>query len=155
MVVVLFAGLIAALIGSVLGIFFGNGSEYNGENLSYAMSEINTEYYNRIADLAGGEPYDQTVIKINGSTGTDMNTVWKQVLAVYSVRVSTGDNASMPIDFSDPYKMEMLKRHSLTWYLCPAALQPLPKKYPTVKEKLQSLRKRYLVWRLPQKTLWI
>ena len=110
LVVVLFAGLIAALIGSVLGIFFGNGSEYNGENLSYAMSEITTEYYNRIADLAGGEPYDQTVIKINGSTGTDMNTVWKQVLAVYSVRVSTGDNASMPIDFSDPYKMEMLKK---------------------------------------------
>lgn len=110
LVVVLFAGLITALIGSVWGIFFGNGSECNGENLSYAMSEINTEYYNRIADLAEGTTYDQTVIKINSSTGTDMNTVWKQVLAVYSVHVSTGDNASMSIDFSDPYKMEMLKK---------------------------------------------
>ncbi len=108
LVIVLFAGLIAALIGSVLGIFFGNGSAYNGENLSYAMSQVNAEYNRRISDLAGAEPYDQTVIKINGSAATDMNTVWKQVLAVYSVRVATGDNASMPIDFSDPYRMEML-----------------------------------------------
>ena len=142
--IVLFAGLIAALIGSVLGIFFGNGSEYNGENLSYAMSEINTEYYNRIADLAGGEEYDQTVIKINGSTGTDMNTVWKQILAVYSVRVSTGDNASMPIDFSDPYKMEMLKNTFFDMVSMSGSISTTTEEVPNSEGETATVEKKIL-----------
>ena len=144
LVIILFAGLIAALIGSVLGIFFGNGSEYNGENLSYAMAEINAEYNNRISDLAGGEKYDQTVIKINGSTGTDMNTVWKQVLAVYSVRVSTGEQATMPIDFSDPYKMEMLKNTFFDMVSMSGSISTTTEEVPNSEGETTTVEKKVL-----------
>lgn len=109
LIIILFAGLIAALIGSVFSIFFGNGYDDAAQNLTYGINEINAEFYENIKDLANGESYEQMVITIDGSTGTDMNTVWKQVLTVYAVRMTTGENADTAIDLSDPNRKEMLR----------------------------------------------
>ena len=107
LLIVLAAGLIAALIASVFGIFFGNASDETALQLSTAMSTVTGEYSDSIQALANGEPYDRTLITINGRPGADISDTWKQVLAVYAVRAASGNGA--PIDFSDPEKIQLLR----------------------------------------------
>ncbi len=109
LLIVLAAGLIAALIASVFSIFFGNASDETALQLSTAMSTINNEFNENIQEIAGNEQYDRSIITINGKAGSDISDTWKQVLAVYAVRASFGEYQGTPIDFSDPEKIELLR----------------------------------------------
>ena len=74
--------LIGMLLGSVFGIFFSGEDSGTGMSMQTVVQEINTEYDTKLQDEKNLVSYD--VLEMNGS-----RAVWKEVLAVYSVKVNT------------------------------------------------------------------
>ncbi len=83
--VVLVLCLVAALVMSPLGVFFGGG-DGGGQTIADAVREINQEYSARLEELKSGSTYDQLSM-----TGT--RAPWPEVLAVYAVK-TTSDPAN-------------------------------------------------------------
>lgn len=78
--------LIGLLVGSIFGIFFS--SEDTGKNnikMSDCIVELNTEMDNRIEQIQNMNPHDEVII-------TSDKAEWKDMLSIYAVRVSNGDN---------------------------------------------------------------
>ena len=86
-VVICFIGLI---VGSCFGIFFSNESGTEGRPLSQVVSELNTEFQSSITDIQSRTTYDDFEITSNDGV-TAIN--WEDVLSVFSVKTTTGDNA--------------------------------------------------------------
>ena len=74
--------LIGMLLGSVFGIFFSGEDSGTGMSMQTVVQEINTEYDTKLQDEKNSVSYD--VLEMSGS-----RAVWKDVLAVYSVKVNT------------------------------------------------------------------
>ena len=82
-VVVLVICLIAMLCSSIFGIFFSSEDKTNGRNMSSVISEINNEFITKITDIQKNITHDEYDINSNRAD-------WKDVLAVYSAKVSNG-----------------------------------------------------------------
>ena len=81
-IVILVICLIGMLVGSVFGIFFSGEDSGNGMTMQTVVREINTEYDSRLDEIKNENAYD--VLEMSGS-----RAVWKEVLAVYSVKTTT------------------------------------------------------------------
>ena len=81
-VVILVICLIGLLVSSVFGIFFSGEDSGNGMTMQTVVREINTEYDTRLDEIKSDTAYD--VLEMSGS-----RAVWKEVLAVYSVKTTT------------------------------------------------------------------
>lgn len=115
-IIIIVICLLGLIIASAFGIFAGNevgkATGDTSRDLRAAVSEINTEYYERIQGIRSGvENLDKTTIRINGEVGA-MTGVWQDVLSVYSVDTAHGENATLAIDF-DASKKEKLR--SIFW----------------------------------------
>ena len=89
--------LVALIVGSCFGIFFSNqpseSVSVSAETvlLSDAVTEINEEFAQRIRDIQNNNSYDDLEITSdNGSTSIN----WVDVLSVFAVKSTTGDNAA-------------------------------------------------------------
>lgn len=84
--------LIGLLVGSCFGIFFSEEDTGTSQTLRTAIAQVNQEYQERLEEIQASHPHD--TLEITGS-----QAVWKEVLAVYAVKVTTGpqgqDVASM------------------------------------------------------------
>lgn len=89
-VVIIVICLIALICGSVFGIFFSGEDSGTGQSMRTAVQEINTEYDNRLLEIRNGTSYD--TLEMSGS-----RAVWKEVLAVYSVKVNTDPDEPMEV----------------------------------------------------------
>ena len=94
--------LIAAIIGSVFGIFFSGDDSGTGQSMQTAVQEINTEYDNKLLEIRNGNTYD--VLEMSGS-----RAVWKEVLSVYSVKVNTDPDNPQEVATMDDSKKQLLK----------------------------------------------
>ena len=94
--------LIALICGSVFGIFFSGEDSGTGMSMQTAVQEINTDYDNRLLEIRNGTSYD--TLEMSGS-----RAVWKEVLAVYSVKVNTDPNEPMEVATMDDTKKQLLK----------------------------------------------
>ena len=74
-------------VGSVFGIFFSGQNTGSGKTMQAMVQELNNEYQEKISELRASVNYDYLDIK--GSSA-----VWREVIAVYAVRVSSGPDAS-------------------------------------------------------------
>lgn len=74
--------LIAALFSSIFGIFFSS-TNVNTVPMSEAIVKINEKMDNKISQIEAMNPHDEVVINSNKAE-------WKDVLAIYSVKVSNG-----------------------------------------------------------------
>ena len=78
--------LIGMIVGSCFGIFFGGEDTGTGQTIRTAVQEINQEYMNRIDEIKQMMTHDK--VETTGS-----RAAWKEVLAVYSVSLTTdGEN---------------------------------------------------------------
>ncbi len=108
-VVILVICLVAFIFSSPFGIFSGGGA--NGTpTITEIIAKVNSEWDTKIEQLKtdAGE-IDKTVITINGAEVTYTRVQnWADVLSVYSVKTSTGDN---PIDVveMDTNRISILK----------------------------------------------
>ena len=94
--------LIAMILGSVFGIFFSGEDSGTGMSMQTVVQEINTEYDTKLQEEKNSVSYD--VLEMSGS-----RAVWKDVLAVYSVKVNTDPNNPQEVATMDESKKQLLK----------------------------------------------
>lgn len=94
--------LIAMILGSVFGIFFSGEDSSTGQSMQTVVQEINTEYDAKLQEKKSSVSYD--ILEMNGS-----RAVWKEVLAVYSVKVNTDPNNPQEVTTIDDSKKQLLK----------------------------------------------
>ena len=93
--------LIALICGSVFGIFFSGEDSGTGMSMQTVVQEINQEYDDRLEQEKNSVSYD--VLEMSGS-----RAVWKEVLAVYSVKVNTDPDNPMEVATVDETKKQLL-----------------------------------------------
>ena len=101
-VVIIVICLIGLLVGSVFGIFFSGEDSGNGMTMQTVVREINTEYDTKLDEIKNGTAHD--VLEMSGS-----RAVWKEVLAVYSVKTTTDPDNPQEVATMDDSKKELLK----------------------------------------------
>ena len=100
-IVIIVICLIALFAGSVFGIFFSGEDSGSGMTMQSVVREINTEYDNRLDEIQNGTGYD--VLEMSGS-----RAVWKEVLAVYSVKTTTDPDNPQEVATMDDGKKQLL-----------------------------------------------
>lgn len=105
-VVIIIICLIALILGSVFGIFFSGEDSGTGMSMQTVVQEINTEYEAKLDETKASVSYD--VLEMSGS-----RAVWKDVLAVYSVKVNTDPDNPQEVATMDEGKKNILK--SIFW----------------------------------------
>ncbi len=98
--------LIGMILGSVFGIFFSDEDSGTGMSMQTVVQEINTEYDTKLQEEKNSVSYD--VLEMSGS-----RAVWKEVLAVYSVKTNTDQDNPQEVATMDDGKKQLLKRHLL------------------------------------------
>lgn len=94
--------MIGFLVSSVFGIFFSNEYESNSKNMSQVISELNTEFMNKITTIQQENPYEE--YDIEGSRAE-----WKEVLSVYVAKYSNGNYQTEMMSLDDN-KIEEIKK---------------------------------------------
>ena len=101
-VIILVICLVALLIGSVYGIFFSGEDSGTGQTMQTVVQEINTDYEAKLQAEKDKASYD----KLEMSGG---RAVWKDVLAVYAIKVNTDPDNPQEIATMDDNKKQLLK----------------------------------------------
>ena len=94
--------LIGMILGSVFGIFFLDEDSGTGMSMQTVVQEINTEYDTKLQEEKNSVSYD--VLEMSGS-----RAVWKEVLAVYSVKTNTDQDNPQEVATMDDGKKQLLK----------------------------------------------
>lgn len=100
-VVILLLCLFGAVAGSFYGIFFSTETSSTGMNITSAIQQINAAYDDKINAIKAKNTYDS--VEISGSKAN-----WKDVLSVYSLKVSTDPNNPQETATMDESKMAIL-----------------------------------------------
>lgn len=100
-VIIIVICLIALIAGSVFGIFFSGEDSGNGMTMQSVVREINAEYDTRLDEIQSSTTYD--VLEMSGS-----RAVWKEVLAVYSVKTATDPDNPREVATMDEGKKQLL-----------------------------------------------
>ena len=100
-VIIIVICLIALIAGSVFGIFFSGEDSGNGMTMQSFVREINAEYDTRLDEIQNSTTYD--VLEMSGS-----RAVWKEVLAVYSVKTATDPDNPQEVATMDEDKKQLL-----------------------------------------------
>lgn len=100
-VVILVICLIGLLVSSAFGIFFSGEDSGNGMTMQTVVREINTEYDTRLDEIKSDTAYD--VLEMSGR-----RAVWKEVLAVYSVKTTTDPDNPQEVATMDDNKKQLL-----------------------------------------------
>lgn len=105
-VIVIVICLIGLIAGSCFGIFFSGEDSGTGQTMQTVVREINTDYQNKLDETKASVSYD--VLEMSG-----FRAVWKEVLAVYSVKTTTDPDNPQEVATMDDSKKELLK--SIFW----------------------------------------
>lgn len=102
-VVIIIICLIGAIGGTSFGIFLAN-DETTGTNktMSQAISELTSEHYANLTAMKASYTYD--LLEVKGNTSIN----WKDVLAVYAVKTTSGDNPLEVVTLDDT-KIDLLR----------------------------------------------
>ena len=109
-VIIIVICLIAMLCSSIFGIFFasentGSTITINGTQqvvtMNQVISDLNIEFMNKITQIQKENPYDEYDIN-------SKKAEWKDILAVYTVKISEGNDGADVITLNDN-KVNLLK----------------------------------------------
>ena len=92
--------LIGLLVGSCFGIFFSGEDTGTGQTIRTAITQVNQEYQEKLEEIQLSHPHD--TLEITGS-----QAAWKEVLAVYAVKVTT-DPEGQEVASMDEEKLDLL-----------------------------------------------
>jgi len=93
--------LVGLLCSSIFGIFFSSEDTGGTKTMNTVVNEINQEMENKIKNIQNSNTYDDYTINSD-------RTEWKEVLAVYTVKISKGTNEVDVITLDDN-KISVLK----------------------------------------------
>lgn len=100
-IVIVIICLIGLVASSVFGIFFSGEDSGTGMTMQTAVQEINADYDARIEAEKSAVSYDS--LEMSGS-----RAVWKEVLAVYSVKANTDPDNPQEVATMDDTKKQLL-----------------------------------------------
>jgi len=86
-VVIVIVCIIAIICSSIFGIFFSNERGVSNKTMNSVIEEINIDFTNRINEIKTNTEYDECNINSNVAN-------WKDVLLLYSVIISNGEDKS-------------------------------------------------------------
>lgn len=101
-VVIIVVCVIALIVGSCFGILFSGEDNGTGQTIQTAVQEINAEYQAKIDEIKAANTYDTLVM-----TGSPAD--WKDILAVYAVRLNTDPDNPQEVATMDNSKKEQLR----------------------------------------------
>ena len=101
-VIIIVICMIGFLVSSIFGIFFSNDYDANSKSMVQVISELNTDFMNKITTIQQENPYEE--YDIEGSRAD-----WKDVLAVYVAKYSNGDYQTEMMTLDDK-KIEEIKK---------------------------------------------
>ena len=82
-VIILLICLIALIVGSCFGLFFGSDSTGTGTSVTQAVSTLNGEYLAHIQEIEDANPHDRMETTSNDGK---LSINWEDVLAVFSAK---------------------------------------------------------------------
>lgn len=100
--IIVIIAIIALICTSIFGIFFSNEKEMGDITMSSVVREINEDFTNKITEIQRNTAHDDYEINSNRAS-------WKDVLSVYAVEVSNGEEQTEVITLDDK-KMDKLKK---------------------------------------------
>lgn len=101
--VILIVCMIAMLVNSVFGIFFsGDPAPGTDMTINSVITEIDAEYTNKINGIINANNHD--ALNISGTRKT-----WKNILAVYTVKMAKDPDNPMEVTIIDDTKAEILR----------------------------------------------
>lgn len=100
-VVILIICLIGLLLSSIFGIFFSSEDTGSSRTMNSVITEINKEMADKITQLQNSNIHDDYVIDSDRAE-------WKDILAIYTVKISKGTNEVDVITIDDD-KVKTLK----------------------------------------------
>lgn len=101
-VVIIVLCLVGMIVGSVFGIFFSGEDSGTGQSMQTVVREINDDYDARLQAEKSSVSYDE--LEMSGS-----RAVWKDVLAIYSVKLNTDPDNPQEVATMDDTKKQLLK----------------------------------------------
>lgn len=101
-VIIVVICVIAMICNSIFGIFFSNEKDIGDKTMSSVIREINVDFTNKITDIQKNNQHDDYEINSNRAE-------WKDVLSVYAVITSNGDEATNVVTL-DEQKINELKK---------------------------------------------
>lgn len=115
-VIILLICLIALIVGSCFGLFFGTDSTGTGTSVTQAVSTLNGEYLAHIQEIENANPHDRQEITSNDGV---LSINWEDVLAVFSAKVTGAENgaqvASLVDDQLDELRNIMWEMNAVTF----------------------------------------
>jgi len=101
MIIVVIA-LIALLFGSAYGIFFSGADSGTGRTMPAVVSELTAEFYAGVEEISASHPHD--VLDMEAAS---IN--WIDVLAVYAVKINSGQSNAAEVATLDDDKADRLR----------------------------------------------
>ena len=103
-VIILLICLIALIVGSCFGLFFGSDSTGTGTSVTQAVSTLNGEYMAHIQEIENTTAHDRQEITSNDGV---LSINWEDVLAVFSAKVTGAENGSQVASLDDDQVEEL------------------------------------------------
>ena len=97
-VIILLICLIALIVGSCFGLFFGSDSTGTGISVTQAVSTLNGEYLSHIQEIEDSNPHDRQEITSNDGV---LSINWENVLAVFSAKVTGAEDGAQVASLDD------------------------------------------------------
>ena len=97
-VIILLICLIALVVGSCFGLFFGSDSTGTGTSVTQAVSALNGEYLSHIQEIEDANPHDRQEITSNDGV---LSINWEDVLAVFSAKVTGAEDGAQVASLDD------------------------------------------------------
>lgn len=108
-VIVLLICLIALVMGSSYGIFFGVESTGSGTSVSQAVRDLNQEYAEYLQQITEEVAHDRTEMTSNDGS---LSINWQEVLAVFSAKMTGAENGIQVASLED-WQLDEL--HVILW----------------------------------------
>ena len=97
-VIILLICLIALVMGSSYGIFFGVESTGSGTSVSQAVRDLNQEYADHLQQISESVSHDRQEMTSNDG---NLSINWQEVLAVFSAKVSGATDGEQVASLTD------------------------------------------------------
>ena len=97
-VIILLICLIALVMGSSYGIFFGVESTGSGTSVSQAVRDLNQEYADHLQQITENVSHDRQEMTSNDG---NLSINWQEVLAVFSAKVSGASDGEQVASLTD------------------------------------------------------
>lgn len=126
-IVIVVICLVGLICSSIFGIFFSSENDVGDRTMSSVIREINTEYTNKITEIQKNNEYDEYEINSNRAE-------WKDILSIYAVVVSNGDEQTDVITLDDN-KINKLKEIFWQMNTITSRTEEIEKEIETTDEK--------------------